>query len=787
MQPLKITVTDMTGLNSLRPAKGGVPLARGAAPEAAQFTLLDDDARPVACQATVLARWEDDSARWVLLDFLSEPPANGVRTYTLQCGDEVTETAQPQPATVSPGPAPSLSSGDMEITTTGDGLLRIADRLQVSLVATDSDGVRYEAQAESVDIETAGPVRSTLALQGSFESSAGDRLFTFRMWVSVFAGLSKVRLEPLILIDSESGVVQRVQDLSLQIRPLAGVRSATIGGDPGWQGEPETAVRLLQIDDETYTLAGAAGVGEKAPGWAEFDDGLGTVAIALRDFWQQWPKSLEVDAASLTIGLLPHFEAGACDHMGPWYKHDYLFDANCYRLRTGQARRWQVWIDLDGDGEALAKTANAPLIPAADPAQAVATGVWGMIQPTGSPGMEEYDEWAANLFDAYCASIAAQRDYGAMNWGDWWGERDCNWGNHEYDTPKHMLVQFARTADPRYFHLGEISARHYSEVDVVHAVNNDLVHYFEVELDRGKPEFPSRPGMVHEHSIGHVGGFHPVQRIRELYKELGMDRGKNTYLCLDPYNLGHIFTQGMAYEYFLTGDPWVKETLDKIGANLAQIVEDRDYQFKGWSHCGRTNGWTMLALAGCHDASPSDRYLAAMRTLADDALGEQDPNCGGWLYELPPGHCNCTTAKHVGEAGFITSVRLNGLCRYHDLIGDERIPEAVRRGITHLINDTWREQDSDWRYTSCPATNLTRQFGVTVRALASSVHLTRDPEHERILRKAWATKFDGVRRETAEVIASPDSVTFGKRYGSTLYGCPEVVSLLAALDNETSP
>ncbi len=779
-----MTVADMTGLDVLRPATGGAPIAKGAAPEGTQFSLLDENGEVVDCQTSVLARWEDRSVRWVLLDFLSKPPANATRAYTLRWGERVSDAGRLEGAKVTSGPAPSLSSGDMEIVTAGDGLLRIADRIEVRFHATDSSGKQYEARAESVDVETEGPMRSTLALKGSFEGAAGERLFSFRVWVSVFAGLSKVRLEPLILIDGQSGVVQRVQDISLDIRPVAGVRSATIGGDPGWSGEPNPAVCLLQIDDETYTLKGAAGYGEKAPGWAELDDGLGTVAVALRDFWQQWPKSLEVDAEHLKIGLLPQFEAGACDHMGPWYKHDYLFDGNCYRLRTGQARRWQVWIDLAGDGEALAGAANAPLVPAADPAQAIATGVWGDIQPAGSPGMSEYDEWAENLFGAYCISIAAQRDYGAMNWGDWWGERNCNWGNHEYDTPKQMLVQFARTGDPKYFHMGEISARHYSEVDVVHFVNEDLRHYFEVELER-EPEFPSRPGMVHEHSIGHVGGFHPVQKIRELYAQLGMDRGKDTYLCLDPYNLGHIFTQGMGYQFLLTGDPWVKETLDKIGDHLAQIVEDRDYQFKGWSHCGRTNGWTMLALAGCHEVSPNERYLAAMRTLADDALEEQDPNCGGWLYELPAGHCDCSTHKHVGEAGFITCVRLNGLSRYYELSGDERIPEAVRRGITHLNNDTWREGHSDWRYTSCPATSLIRQSGVTVMALANSVCLTSEPEHERILRKAWAAKVERVRGETAALLASPEGVIFGKRYGITMYGCAEVVSLLAALDSKT--
>ena len=41
-----------------------------------------------------------------------------------------------------------------------------------------------------------------------------------------------------------------------------------------------------------------------------------------------------------------------------------------------------------------------------------------------------------------------------------------------------ILTQFARTGDPKYFYVGEQSARHISEVDVVHFVNDGLKEYF---------------------------------------------------------------------------------------------------------------------------------------------------------------------------------------------------------------------------------------------------------------------------------------------------------------------
>lgn len=765
-EQMSISVRNIGGVKSLRPVTGGIPLAQGAAPNGVHFTLSDENGHAVPAQASVLARWKDGSARWVLLDFQAAPGPDAAAKFTLSWGEK-TEAVDPEfPVKVYRQGKTALSTQSVLVAPAAGALLRISDRVDLELAMTDREGTKSIAVVESSDVQTEGAMRSTLLLRGAFHDPDGKRVFGFRMRVCVFAGLSVIYLEPQILIDSDGDVVHRIRDMKLAVIPVNGMKSATMGGSPGWSGAPASSVRLFQVDDQSYRFEGAAGSGSKAPGWAEMDDGRGVVAVALRDFWQQWPKSMEATSEGLAIGLFPEFEKGTFDHVEPWYKHQYLFEDNCYRLRTGQAPRWQIWLDFSGDGPSLAHAANAPLIPSADPAQAIASGIWGHIAAAGGAGTKEYDDWAENLFDnGYCRSIEVQRDYGQMNWGDWFGERSCNWGNHEYDTAKHILVQFARTGNPKYFYVGDTAARHISEIDVIHFVNEDLKRHFEQDLG-GNSAYPVRPGMVHEHCVGHVSGFYPVERIRGLYASLG----NGSHLCLAPYNLGHIWTQGMVYDYFLTGDPWLKETVEKIGDNLAKLVEDRKFNFKTGSHVGRVNGWTMLAIAGAYELELNERYLSAMKLLADDALSAQDPHCGGWLWELPSGHCNCQT-KHVGEAGFIGSVRVNGLSRYYELSGDERIPEVVKRAVTHINNDTWMEQYSDWRYTSCPASGRVGQTGVTMAALVNSVRLTADPEHLRILQKAWDTKFE---RLLTAPRARPG---LGKTYSQIMYGSPEVVGL----------
>ena len=766
VDPLRITVQDLAGISGPRPVSGGVPLAEGMAPVRCAFRLRDTSGRPVALQTRPLAVWKDGSVRWLLLDFIADLVAGSTAEFSLASSDEASASATPHP-----GDRVTLANMALAPTTT-NGILDLAGQLTADLVLVDGDGASCKAVTESMEVECVGPVRATVALRGAFRNALSERRFQFRLRASIYAGLRRVRLEPLVLIDADAGIIQNVRALDLVLRPTGGMQAVRFGGDPEWQGQiGDGPARLFQRDDENYEIHGHQLKGGKAPGWAELTSDAGVAAVALRDFWQQWPKSLELRQDGLALGLFPAFGDNDFAHMEPWHKHQYLFEGSCYRLRTGQARRWDIWVDLDGDGASLSRLADAPAIPAADPAQAIATGVWDAIVPAGTPEMRDYDPWAENLYDAYCESIRSQRDYGSMNWGDWFGERRVNWGNHEYDTVNQLLIQFARTGDPKYFLTADAAARHSTEVDVIHHVNDALAEDFTSSWP-GK-DYPPRPGMVHEHCIGHVGSFYPTETVRKLFVEHNVGSSPTPYLCLDPFNLGHIWTQGMVRHYFLTGDPFVEETVTCIGDNLARLVEDGVHTFGiDDPHFGRAAGWPLLAMAGVYELNFDKRFLAAMRDLVNRALERQDPVCGGWLYELYPGHCFCTTHKHVGMAGFITSILVNGLSRYYLLTNDERIPDAVDRAVTFLDNDTWIDQRSGWRYTSCPASSFSGQPGVTVTAHVNAVRLSATPEHLRVLRRAWDARFAALQK-------APSNAGQGKTYTATMYGCAEAVGLLA--------
>ncbi|MGM0494498.1 MAG: hypothetical protein ACQER1_16320 [Armatimonadota bacterium] len=772
MQSLNITVRDMSSLSTTRPVTGGVPIAEGAAPDGVTFTLTDDAGSDVPLQAEVIGRWKDGSARWVLLDFQSAPPADGGAQYTLTWG--AAGAAEPEAGCAVYKDGHKITWGDRIILIGGDeGLLSIDDRIDCDLLALDAEGDPCDVEVQSVEVLSGGPLRATIELRGDVLRPGGVRWFSFRLRISAYAGLECVRFEPLVMMDCDEGLVQEIGGMALTVTSTADAEKISIGTHDG----STDARTLLQVTDERYEVDGEAAEG-RAPGWLEADG----FAIAIRDFWRRWPSAIGATDDGLAAELLPaNPDPADFEQMEPWWKYQYFFGDEHYRIRTGQARRWEVWLDLSGDGDTLARAIDRPLIPIADPAQAIATGVWDEIVPAGE-ATAEYDKWAQKLFDAFQDSIEEQRDYGEMNWGDWYGERKVNWGNMEYDTPNQLLIQFARTGDPEYFYAADAAARHFAEVDTVHHINDDLWdHYCDITggTKRGEegpaPAFPYRPGLVHQHTIGHVSGLVAEDVIREIFLEHEIGRPPNPYLCLGATNLGHVFAQGNVRHHFLTGDPFMRETVETVGDNLAQLVEDREYQFMGTTHCGRVTGWTMLALGAAYELGWADRYVDAMRVLAEDAMADQDPICGGWLiHPMAPDHCVCETERHTGMAGFITSVLINGLSRYYELSGDERLPDSIDRAVTFLDVDTWYEQWRGWSYTSCPGTALrgVNQPGVTMMAHVNGVRFGENPDHLRILRIAWDEKFG----KLLNVITSQG---FGKTWTSTMYGCAETAGILA--------
>ncbi len=702
-------------------------------------------------QAKPIAKWKDKSIKWLLIDFVDEFQPEAKTEYQFTSHKNLKQNI-------------TGSSAEIKVLPIEDkNLLQINSKFCLCLTLIDKNRVLYSAKKNKIT-KRYGKIKKVVTIEGSFENNKGIRAFDFRLRATQWAGCSLIKIEPMIIINPDRGVFFPVRELNLQILSLKKTKLFTVIPEI-FPYPVSERTKILQFDDVSCSVETDTQLQKKSislSGCLRINTNDGKIAVCMKDFAMRWPKSIETNQYSVSLGLFPSFKAGTFNHMQPWYKYGYLFRAKNYMLKTGQRRRWEIWSDSSGNTELCKTVAENAFIPVPEPKLSISTRIFGNISACDDMS-QDYDRFIARLFEVYLGSIRKNRDNGEMNWGDWFGERHCNWGNNEYDTPEQLFIQFIRTGDIRYFVSGERAARHMDEVDIIHSVNNELIHSFDEEPF--KP-FDVMPGCVHEHTIGHVGGFHSRKKVKKLMSKLL--KRKNPYLCLDPWNMGHLWLEGLRDAYFLTGDEWFKETIITVADYLSYVVKNNLYPFMGHSHAGRTTGWPLIALCAAYDVIKKPEYLKAMRTLVNNAIAQQDTNCGGWLYQLSDGHCNCVKNKHVGSAGFLISILINGLSRYYKTTGDRRIPDCIRKACDFLVADTWDEKTGKFRYTSCPASPLIEVLGVSILSLVNGIRIGGAKQNE-VFIKAWKN-----------MMMSPEEFN-GRLFSIYAFGTAEAFSLYLSL------
>ena len=793
--PLTVTNTTKAARRSA-PVTSGVPLKQGMIHKADDLRLLDASGNSVPLQWQPLALWPDGSVKWALLDFQASVPAEDEALFTLKKGSP---PKHPGPVKVSrKGDAVTINTGALRISLdcakpglidgiwlhdTGSGWTEVATQLDASMRTAKGEFVASRSKM-SVAVERRGPMRATVALKGEHLNSKGTRCFSFVLRIHAFAGLPYLKLEYMFLNDNPTGVFTKVREVKLDLQlATEQVQQLHIGGfDPA---TPKGDVRLFQKDDRRCALEGLGRkrVGDKAPGWITVEGQAGAVTGVVRDFWQQWPKSLEASADRVSFGLLPALGEGEYDGLEPLDKHYYLFKNQDYLIKTGVAKRHELWLTF-GDGSEvaagsrsyddvggnIAAAVNAPLIAVADPQWVAASGALGEMTPAGHPIAADYDRVALHNAEVYQQTTIVERQYGLLNWGDWFGERTYNWGNHEYDTAHAFCLLFARTGDAQHFYEAERAAKHQADVDVLHAINDDYLNSGEI----GGYSFPVGVGAMYLHAVGHVGGYWPLKQGAKMFPK--------AYSSADPRNLGHLWNEGLFETYYFTGDPWVREAALQLADYLVSLAAIKDFTwwFGRDPHCGRTAGWPLHALMAAYHATGKRKYLRASKRIVELALADQDSHCGGWIYQLYPGHCFCEEGhRHMGMAVFITGVLLAGMIEYHKVTGDARVADSIVRAVDFIIADAWDEIEGRFHYTSCPASSLTTPMRV-LWPMAYAVRLAGKPRHIHVLRRAWDTYIRD--REQASVGRG-----FGKSFASAHRSASQALPILAELDEGGIP
>ena len=199
---------------------------------------------------------------------------------------------------------------------------------------------------------------------------------------------------------------------------------------------------------------------------------MGGLTVAVRDFWQNWPKAFAVEDGALAVGLYPAIPPSDryAERPNEQVLYYYLRDGS-YTFRSGFEKRHELLIGPAGAAapEQLLARMNEPLLVTAPPEWYIGSGAVHQIAEVEGAEFPAYDETLSECVDNHVEIRERDRYYGLMNFGDWWGERGNNWGNIEYDLQHACLAQYFRTGDRRFFALAEEAARHNADVDIVHS------------------------------------------------------------------------------------------------------------------------------------------------------------------------------------------------------------------------------------------------------------------------------------------------------------------------------
>lgn len=540
-----------------RPVALGVPFAKGELKDVSMLT-LSSQASEMMTDAWVTARWDDGSVKWAGLSAVVPAGAKEMKvckrtSKRMVSGLQIDDLGHQYHI--------FTGKIDVFIPKRGfalmDSLLLDGVKMggQCRLVASVKGGENYQSDVRQVQVERQGVASAVVKMEG-FHHTEGRDWLPFIVRLYFFAHSDQVKMVHSFVYDGDqhrdmitslgirwqvpfreqvynrhvafatdgdgvwSEPVQpldgrrplRMDFVNWQKRQMAGERipepSAFDTSDQSllrhwakWDG-----YRLSQLTDNSFSIRKRATdgspwigtfTGVRSPGFAFVGDVSGGMSVALKDFWQSYPSSIEVanargEEAALTMWLWsPDSEPMNLCHYDT-IAHDLLASYEDVQegLSTpyGIARTSVLWLTLHSSyptKQGLAALARH----IEDDAQLQCTpeylfvkrafGIWS-LPDSSSMSSAKVERRLAQYVDFYRDAIEQNKWYGFWNYGDMMHAYDEErhswrydvggfaWDNTELATPLWLWYNYLRTGRRDIWQMAEAMTRHNGEVDCYH-------------------------------------------------------------------------------------------------------------------------------------------------------------------------------------------------------------------------------------------------------------------------------------------------------------------------------
>jgi len=424
-------------------------------------------------------------------------------------------------------------------------------------------------------------------------------------------------------------------------------------------------------NDFEFLVTGADGKeikkGVRTDGVVTLKGSAAPMTVAVRDFWQNYEKAIELDGKTLKVWLWP--TEGQWPRAYEDLRSRELYDAKLqaapkdglYLLQGGVHKGHEILLDFSGGdpGAARAEVA-APLYALAGAAYYATTeAAPGLFAPpdvktgrkTCDNRLESRLRMAQSIVDPENpAGIPQARRINnddsflgyfgdTIYWYGWMDFGDISVPAHgpvslQYDWLWIMLTEGLRTGDMRFVRMAEEMARHRIDVDQVWSHG----------LQRGSQNYPS---------------FHT---------------GRLTY---GP-GVGSNHLAGPAFYYMLTGDPKALEccrrNAEALKAAWENIIKTRpSYGPQGDM---AANGWGIQSFCSLYDLTADRKWLEEAMKLFNANVTERWKACGPFLHDPLNQFRSQSYVKE--DQGYCLAIQ--PLCELHVRTGDENVMKLLKEG-----------------------------------------------------------------------------------------------------------
>jgi len=710
----------------------GVPFARGEVKDLARLS-VSAGGKAVPAQFGKLAQWDDGSVRWALLDCQVDVPAGGRTELVLR--DDGKNPAPATPVKVSEGDAEvKMTTGGLEVAVDRKkpGLLRVrldgkefagaAGRGVVLYSAGEPREVEKKSGNRTVKVteygpgkeiaagapaevvvEQAGPLRAVVAVRGKFPD-AHDGLLGYTARIAVFSGQRYVKVHLWIENGGAMGYYYAgdknppprtakmewllFDGLAVELGLGAAASASCEGAEASgkfkvlqvchWNKDKRKLeynnYGVFTLKDFEFTVTGDGKElkkGERTDGLVELKGPGGKLTTAVRGFWENYEKAIELDGDKLRLWLWPTEGQWPRVRETQWAG---LFDGELEKspkpglyYLPGAVHKGHEFI-LDFSGRPATESSaelSRPLFALAGAEYYAATGAApGLFAPpgtrTGNADCDKkLDAWGrmnASLVDPECPNgLFAARRQSAWSSVTYFGDSTYWYGWLDFgDVPCPargptglqndwlwvMLLGAMRTGDVAFLRFGSEMARHRIDVDQLWS-DRDMPGVN--ALQRGDVNFPV---------------FH-------------------CYRLSSPPGVRTNHLAGTALYYMLTGEPKALEACRRNAAGLkaawAQIAKTKPWA--GPQGDMAANGWAIHAYCAMHALTGDKAWL-------DEALGLFRANVvPKWKALGPHLHAREQIASQdYTEDDIKYCYAIASLCLLHHLTGDKEVLDLIKAG-----------------------------------------------------------------------------------------------------------